>query len=100
LAAGVDFALGASPERLAEGHALEELRTIPIVVGGIDAASTKLLAELWRILLDVETIPVSSPRIAEMSKLADNAFIDLNVALANEIAIICDGIGADALEVI
>jgi nucleotide sugar dehydrogenase len=100
LKAGVDFALGFSPERLAEGVALEELRTIPVVVGGIDAASTSLLANLWHILLDVETIPVSSPRAAEMSKLADNAFIDLNVALSNEIAIICDGIGADAVEVI
>jgi len=90
LAAGVDFALGSSPERLAEGAALHDLRTTPIVVGGIDAASTRLLADLWHILLDVETIPVSSPRVAEMSKLADNAFIDLNVALANEIAIICD----------
>jgi len=100
LKAGIDFALGFSPERLAEGVALEELRTIPIIVGGINEASTKLLAELWQILLDVETIPVSSPRAAEMSKLADNAFIDLNVALGNEIAIICDGIGADAVEVI
>lgn len=100
LTAGEDFALAFSPERLAEGAALEELRTIPIIVGGIDQASTSLLCTLWNTLLDVETIAVSSPRAAEMSKLADNAFIDLNVALGNEIAIICDGIGADAVEVI
>jgi UDP-N-acetyl-D-mannosaminuronic acid dehydrogenase len=100
LRAGTDFALGSSPERLAEGVALDELRALPIIVGGIDAQSTRLLAALWHILLGVETIPVSSPRVAEMSKLADNAFIDLNVALGNEIALICDGIGADAVEVI
>lgn len=100
LKAGVDFALGFSPERLAEGVALAELRSIPIIVGGINPASTDLLAKLWKILLPVETIPVSSPRAAEMSKLADNAFIDLSVALGNEIAIICDGIGTDAVEVI
>ena len=100
LVAGTDFALGFSPERIAEGGALKELRNIPIIVGGINDASTVLLSELWHILLDVDTIQVSSPRAAEMSKLADNAFIDLNIALGNEIAMICDGIGADAVEVI
>jgi nucleotide sugar dehydrogenase len=100
LQAGRDFYLAFCPERLAEGTALGELRTIPIVVGGVDGESTKVICELWTQILGVGTIPVSSPRVAEMSKLADNAFIDLNVALANEMAIICDAIGADCLEVI
>lgn len=100
LTAGKDFLLAFSPERIAEGTALQELREIPIVVGGINPLSTEIIEKIWQSLLDVETIGVSSPRTAETVKLADNAFIDLNIALANEFAMVCDKINADAMEVI
>lgn len=100
LVAGKDFHLAFSPERLAEGNALNELKNIPIVIGAVSKESAKVISELWNTLLGVETIVVSTPREAELAKLADNAFIDLNIALANELAIVCDGVNADVTEVI
>lgn len=100
LRAGVDFGLGFCPERLAEGNALNELKAIPVVVGGVNEKSTRVIATVWRALFPVETIPVSSPAAAEMSKLADNLWIDLNIALANEIAMLSERLGINAMEVI
>lgn len=91
-----------SPERLAEGKAIDEFTNLPIVVGGVDDASTEAAAAFWRRALPVEVIPVSSPEAAEMVKLADNLWIDVNVALANELAKLCDALPwpIDVLEVI
>jgi nucleotide sugar dehydrogenase len=91
-----------SPERLAEGDAIREFRTLPIVVGGIDPESTAAASEFWRESLGVEIIPVSSPETAELVKLADNEWIDLNIALAHEIAMLADALPypIDVLEVI
>ncbi|GGU98193.1 UDP-N-acetyl-D-mannosaminuronic acid dehydrogenase [Actinomadura cremea] len=100
LRAGRDFRLAFSPERLAEGTALTELRSFPIVVGGIDARSTAEAAEFWRRGLGVETVPQESLEAAELVKLADNWWIDLNIALANELARLCALYGADVLDVI
>ncbi|MBI5231279.1 MAG: nucleotide sugar dehydrogenase [Coriobacteriales bacterium] len=89
------------PERLAEGRAIEEFRTIPVVVGGVDAESTVAAAAFWREALDVEVVEVSNSLGAELVKLADNLWIDLNIALANELAQLCDKLGGvDVLEVI
>lgn len=95
-----DFALAFCPERLAEGKAIEEFQAIPIVIGGINEESTKIAALFWKEALGVRTIEVSNACTAEMTKLADNLWIDLNIALANEIAMLCDKMGIDALEVI
>jgi len=90
-----------SPERLAEGRAIQEFRTIPIVVGGVDHDSTAAAAAFWRGALDVDVIEVQSSLGAELVKLADNLWIDLNIALANELAQLCDRLGGvDVLEVI
>ena len=89
------------PERLAEGRAIEEFLSLPVVVGGVDDASTNAAAVFWRRALDVEVVPVSSSLGAELVKLADNLWIDLNIALANELALLCDRLGdVDVLEVI
>ena len=88
------------PERLAEGQALKDFLTIPVIVGGVDRESTECAAAFFRALLPVEVIEVSSATAAEMSKLADNLWIDLDIALANEIAKLSDKLGIDALEVI
>ena len=88
-----------SPERLAEGQAFEDLRSIPIIVGGINQESTNEAQNFWRDI-GFEVITVSDAKTAELIKLADNCWIDLNIAFAHELAQICDSIGVDVLEVI
>jgi len=100
LVGGRDFGLAFTPERLAEGTALEELRTLPIVVGGLEEESTRAAAQFWHGMLGVETIELESCEAAEVVKLADNWWIDLNIALANDLAKYCELYGADVLEVI
>jgi dTDP-alpha-D-glucose dehydrogenase len=100
LRAGVDFGLAFCPERLAEGQAIHELTTIPVVVGAVEERSARACSTLWRHALGVDSVVVDDPRTAEMVKLADNLWVDLNVALANELAKVCDRLGMDALQVI
>lgn len=102
LAGVADLQVAFSPERLAEGAAIRELKALPIVVGGIDAATTARASAFWRAALGVETIELGSPEAAEMVKLADNLWIDLNIALAHDLAKLCDAMpwDLDVLEVI
>ncbi|MFD2762691.1 nucleotide sugar dehydrogenase [Micromonospora eburnea] len=100
LRAGTDFALAFAPERLAEGTALADLRALPVVVGGIDPHSTRVAADFLRGALGADTLPQESLEAAEIVKLADNWWIDLNIALANELAMFCDLYGVDVLDVI
>jgi dTDP-alpha-D-glucose dehydrogenase len=100
LRAGADFMLAFSPERLAESSALADLRTFPIVVGGIDERSRRAAAQFWRRALGVTVLPQDSLEAAEIVKLADNWWIDLNIALANELAKFCALYDVDALDVI
>jgi dTDP-alpha-D-glucose dehydrogenase len=100
LTAGADFKLAFSPERLAQGTALAELRTLPIVVGGTDTASTQAASAFWRLALGVPVLQQDSLEAAEIVKLADNWWIDLNIAMANELARYCDLFGVDVLDVI
>lgn len=98
--AGTDFALAFTPERLAEGTALAELTSLPIVVGGIDERSTQLAADFWQRALGVTALRQASLEAAEIVKLADNWWIDLNIALANELAKFCALFDVDVLDVI
>ena len=100
LRAGVDFGLAFCPERIAEGQAIRELTSIPVVVGAIDERSARACSTLFRHALGVEAVVVDDPRTAEMVKLVDNLWIDLNIAMANEMAKVCDRLGMDALQVI
>jgi dTDP-alpha-D-glucose dehydrogenase len=100
LTAGADFHLAFAPERLAEGAALAELRMFPIVVGGLDEASTGAAARFWSRALDVEVIRQDSLEAAEIIKLAGNWWIDVNIALANELARYCALHDVDVLDVI
>jgi dTDP-alpha-D-glucose dehydrogenase len=88
------------PERLAEGKAISEFTAIPMVVGGVDEESTRRAATFWKEALGVEVIEVGDAKSAEMVKLADNLWIDLNIALAGELAKVCDKLGVDVLDVI
>ncbi|MCX5199511.1 nucleotide sugar dehydrogenase [Streptomyces sp. NBC_00249] len=100
LTGGVDFGLAFTPERLAEGAALRELRTFPIVAGGYEEESVRAATAFWQRALEVEVIPVDSLEAAEIVKLASNWWIDLNIALANELAKFCAVYGVDVLDVI
>ncbi|MEO7267956.1 MAG: nucleotide sugar dehydrogenase [Knoellia sp.] len=90
LVAGVDFALSYCPERLAEATALTEVRTLPVVVSGIDEDSRDAAVTFWSASLGVPTLAQRSLEAAEIVKLADNWWIDVNLALANELAKFCD----------
>jgi UDP-N-acetyl-D-mannosaminuronic acid dehydrogenase len=96
---GKKYLLAMAPERTLEGKALEELSSLPQIVGGINEESTNSCAELFG-RLGVEIIRVSSPETAELSKLASNTYRDIQFAFANEIAYASDKLGVDVQEVI
>jgi dTDP-alpha-D-glucose dehydrogenase len=97
---GTDFGLAFTPERLAEGTAMRELRAFPMVAGGLDGDSTRAAARFWRTALGVEVTELGSLESAEIVKLADNWWIDLNIALGNELAKFCSLFDVDVLDVI
>lgn len=99
LKGGVEFDVAFCPERMAEGTAYQDLSTTPVVVGGLTEQSQKATESFWE-KLGLDTIGVSNPTAAEFAKLADNWWIDLNIALANEIALLSEKLGIDAMEVI
>lgn len=100
LTGGEHFGLAFTPERLAEGTALAELRSFPIVAGGLDDDSAQDAADFWRQALGVEVIPLDTLEAAEIVKLADNWWIDVNIALGNELAKFSALYGVDVLDVI
>jgi UDP-N-acetyl-D-glucosamine dehydrogenase len=99
LAAGRDFNLAYSPERIDPGRTDHTIRTTPKVVGGITPECSRRAAELYRLICD-EVIEVSAPEIAELSKLLENIFRSVNIALVNELAQLCDRMNIDVWEVI
>lgn len=100
LVEGRDFGLAYCPERLAEGNALAQLRELTVVVGGCSPGSTAAAARFWRATLDVPVRIVPTADVAEIVKLANNWWIDMNVAMANELARFCAAFEVDVLEVI
>ncbi|MCP4122199.1 MAG: nucleotide sugar dehydrogenase [Bacteroidetes bacterium] len=88
------------PERIALGNAIGEFKSIPIIVGGMNAQSTSCVGAFFKMALGVDVVATSRPRTAEMVKLADNLWIDLNIAMANELAMLSDSLGIDVLEII
>jgi UDP-N-acetyl-D-glucosamine dehydrogenase len=99
LKCGEDFFLAFSPEREDPGNEKYNTRTIPKIVGGIDAASQRLACALYSSAVDT-IVPVSSPEIAESAKLLENIFRAVNIALVNEMKIVLDRMGIDIWEVI
>lgn len=85
LTAGADFHLGYSPERIDPGNAVWGFQQTPKVVSGVDARSLKAVESFYGDLVDT-TVPVSSPKEAELAKLLENTFRHVNIALVNEIA--------------
>lgn len=100
LKCGEDFFLAFSPERVDPGNKMFKTKNTPKVVGGVTKECTEIAATLYRNVLEGEIFPVSSPAVAEMEKILENTFRNINVALANEMAILCSRMGIDIWEVI
>jgi UDP-N-acetyl-D-glucosamine dehydrogenase len=97
---GKDYYLSFVPERIDPGNHKFTTRTTPVVVGGVTKQCTRLTELFYKQFVD-KVIPVSSPRAAEMSKLLENIFRSVNIALVNELAVMCDRMGnIDIWEVI
>ena len=95
--AGDDFALAFSPERIDPGNSFYTLRNTPKVVGGFTPACGQRAVDFYSTLVD-EVVPVSGPREAEMSKLLENTYRHVNIALVNEMAIFSNELGIDLWE--
>jgi UDP-N-acetyl-D-glucosamine dehydrogenase len=96
---GDDFFLAFAPERVDPGRTDWTTKSTPKVVGGLDAASTKAAADLYRSALD-NVHEVSTAEVAELTKLLENIFRSVNIALVNELAQLCDRMDIDVWEVI
>jgi len=99
LAAGREFNLAYSPERIDPGRTDHTVRTTPKVVGGLTDECRRRAAELYSLICD-EIVEVSSPEVAELTKLLENIFRSVNIALVNELAQLCDRMGIDVWEVV
>ncbi len=99
LICGNDFFLAYSPERINPGDKTYRLKNTPKIVGGVDEISGKIVYEIYSKIID-NVILVSSSKVAEMSKLLENTFRSVNIALVNELAIMCSLLNIDVWEVI
>ncbi|MEO0203105.1 MAG: nucleotide sugar dehydrogenase [candidate division WOR-3 bacterium] len=99
LRCGVDFFLAFSPERVNPGDKVYKIKNTPKIVGGVDEVSGKIVHKIYSKIID-DVIIVSSSKVAEMAKLLENTFRAVNIALVNEIAIMCNLLNIDVWEVI
>jgi UDP-N-acetyl-D-glucosamine dehydrogenase len=99
LRAGRDFHLAFSPERVDPGRLDWTTRTTPKVVGGLTPECTRRAMDLYATACDT-LVPVASPEVAELTKLLENIFRSVNIALVNELAMLCDRMGIDVWEVV
>jgi UDP-N-acetyl-D-glucosamine dehydrogenase len=99
LRAGEDFHLAFSPERVDPGRTDWTIRSTPKLVGGMTSACTERAAELYREAVET-VVPVSSPEAAEMTKLLENIFRAVNIALVNELAQLCERMDLDVWEIV
>ena len=99
LVAGQDFHLAFSPERIDPGRTDFTVRTTPKVVGGLTDACCAAANDLYSLICD-QVVTVSSPEVAELTKLLENIFRSVNIALVNELAILADRMGIDVWEVV
>jgi UDP-N-acetyl-D-glucosamine dehydrogenase len=100
LKCGEDFYLAFSPERVDPGNLKYKTKNTPKVVGGVTPACTELAASLYEAVLEAPVHRVSSPAIAEMEKILENTFRNVNIGLVNELAILCNRMGINIWEVI
>ena len=99
LKVGQDFFLAFSPERVDPGNPVWKIGNTPKIVGGITSACAHVVRSLYLTIID-QVVTVSSTEAAELVKLLENTFRSVNIALANEMAVVCDKLGVDVWEVI
>ena len=97
---GKDFYLGFSPERVDPGNLIYKTKNTPKVVGAIGEEATEVIAAMYRAVLDSDVHTVSSPAIAEMEKILENTYRNVNIGLVNELAMLCNKMGINIWEVI
>lgn len=100
LTCGTEFYLGFSPERVDPGNLIYKTKNTPKVVGAIGAEALDLIASVYESVLDGGVTRVSSPAVAEMEKILENTYRNVNIGLVNELAQLCDRMGIDIWEVI
>lgn len=98
LKSGVDFSLAFSYERVMVGRLLHNITNYPRIVGGIDEKSTKRAIELYKNITKAELFP-TDVLTAEMAKVVENTYRDVNIAFANEVALMCESLGIDVFKV-
>ena len=100
LVCGEDFYLGFSPERVDPGNLIYKTSNTPKVVGAIGDDAREVIAMVYEAILDGDVHTVSSPAVAEMEKILENTYRNINIGLINEIAILCNRMGISVWEVI
>ena len=100
LKCGEDFYLGFSPERVDPGNLIYKTKNTPKVVGAVGKEATEVISAMYREVLEGEIYEVSSPAIAEMEKILENTYRNINIGLVNELAMLCDKMGISLWEVI
>ena len=100
LKCGEDWKIGYSPERINPGDRVHTLTNIKKVVSGMDEESAREIKKVYDIVIKAGTFPVSNIKTAEAVKVVENSQRDINIAFMNEIAMICDRMGIDTIEVL
>ena len=100
LICGKDFYLGFSPERVDPGNKQFKTKNTPKVVGAIGSDARETIAAMYRAVLEGDVYEVSSPAVAEMEKILENTYRNINIGLANEMAILCNIMNIDYWEVV
>ncbi len=100
LVCGKDFYLGFSPERVDPGNLIYKTKNTPKVVGAVGEDAAKVITAMYKAVLDSEVYTVSSPAIAEMEKILENTYRNINIGLINEIGRLCHQMGISVWEVI
>lgn len=97
---GTDFYLGFSPERVDPGNLIYKTKNTPKVVGGVGKEATEVIAAMYRSVLEGDVYEVSSPAIAEMEKILENTYRNINIGLVNELTMLCHKMGISFWEVV
>lgn len=100
LVCGEDFYLGFSPERVDPGNLIYKTKNTPKVVGAIGEDAREVIAKVYATVLESDVHTVSCPAVAEMEKILENTYRNVNIGLINELAILCNKMGIDIWEVI
>ena len=100
LKCGTDFYLGFSPERVDPGNLIYKTKNTPKVVGAIGKEATEVSAAMYRAVLEGDVYEVSSPAVAEMEKILENTYRNINIGLVNELTMLCHKMGISFWEVV